>query len=198
MQTIYLLLTRSSTVLSRMVYLVTGDRYTHLSVSFEPGLQPLYSSSRKNGETLFPAGPCQERFDRGYLSRHPQTPCALYELQVSDAVYARARAETEAIMANAGRYSFNILGLILLRLNIPWHRPGHYFCSQMVSEILQNSGALALPKDPVLMRPMDYTRMPQLTCVYQGRLGELMHGGAAQPRIRGVYERYPTKLLSAG
>ena len=48
MKSIYILLTRSTTILSRLVYLITRDKYTHVSISFEKDLQPLYSSGRKN------------------------------------------------------------------------------------------------------------------------------------------------------
>ena len=70
MKSIYILLTRSTTILSRLVYLITRDKYTHVSISFEKDLQPLYSSGRKNGCTLFPAGPCKESFYYGYMRKH--------------------------------------------------------------------------------------------------------------------------------
>lgn len=58
-------------------------------------------------------------------------------------------------------------------LHIRWQRRRHYFCSQFVSEVLEQSGALALPKDSTLMHPNDYTLLPQLKCLYKGRLADL-------------------------
>ena len=49
MKKIYILLTRSSTILSKMVHLITTDTYTHASIAFDENLATLYSSSRKNG-----------------------------------------------------------------------------------------------------------------------------------------------------
>lgn len=60
MKSIYIMLTRSETILSRLVYLVTRDAYTHASISFDENLTTFYSSSRKDGHTIFPAGPCRE------------------------------------------------------------------------------------------------------------------------------------------
>ena len=57
MKTIYILLTRSGTLLSNLVYRLTGARYTHASLAFDEDLSCLYSSTRKNGYTMFPAGP---------------------------------------------------------------------------------------------------------------------------------------------
>lgn len=160
--------------MSRIVHLITADAYTHVSISFHQGLQPLYSSSRKNGVTLFPAGPCKERFHIGYYKKNPCIPCALYELRVSDEVYHMAQAEVQKIMKKADLYSFNIIGLILCRLNIPFHRKRHFFCSQFVGEILTRSQALKLPKDTTVMRPIDYMSSPHLICRYRGQLDELL------------------------
>lgn len=174
MKKIYILLMQSSTILSRIVRCVTGAPYTHVSISFEETLQPLYSSSRKNGETLFPAGPCTEPFHRGYLSKHPNIPCALYELEVTDEVYRTAKEEVSRIVDNNEDYGFNILGLIFCQLHIPHRRDGHYFCSQFVGEVLEKSHALALPKDISLMHPADYMGLPELRCRFMGLLGDLV------------------------
>ena len=47
MKSIYILLTKSDTVVSKAIHLVTADQYTHVSISFDKTLQPLYSFSRK-------------------------------------------------------------------------------------------------------------------------------------------------------
>ena len=44
MKTIYILLTRSGTLLSNLVYAVTGANYTHASLAFDEDLSCLYSS----------------------------------------------------------------------------------------------------------------------------------------------------------
>lgn len=179
MKAIYVLLTRSETILSKIVHLVTADTYTHASISFEEDLQTLYSSSRKNGRTLFPAGPCKEYLHKGYYKRHSQIPCAVYELQVTDVVYKSAKREADQIMENSDQYHFNIIGLLLCRFNIPYHRKHYFFCSQFVSEILHRSHALTLPKDTSLMRPSDYMRLPELLCCFKGYLSDL--GGQGYP-----------------
>ena len=65
MKTIYILLTRSGTLLSKLVYAATGASYTHASMAFDAELSCLYSSTRKNGYTMFPAGPSKEYLNKG-------------------------------------------------------------------------------------------------------------------------------------
>lgn len=60
MKTLYIFLTRSGTLLSNLVYSLTGAQYTHVSLAFDEDLSTLYSSTRKNGYTMFPAGPSRE------------------------------------------------------------------------------------------------------------------------------------------
>lgn len=161
MKTIYILLTRSGTLLSKLVYSVTGANYTHASLAFDEDLSCLYSSTRKNGYTMFPAGPSREYLDRGVFRLRPEE------------AYIRARRRANHMMAHGKLYRFNVLGLVLCAMHIRWQRRRHYFCSQFVSDVLEKSGALELPKDSTLMHPNDYTQLGQLRCVYEGRLSGL-------------------------
>ena len=173
MKTIYILLTRSGTLLSKLVYAATGASYTHASMAFDAELSCLYSSTRKNGYTMFPAGPSREYLNKGVFRLRENIPCALYALEVSDEAYARAKRRAEHMMTHGELYRFNSLGLLLCAFHIRWNRRRHYFCSQFVSEVLQKSGSLDLPKPSTLMRPNDYAALPQLKCLYQGRLAGL-------------------------
>ena len=49
MKTLYIFLTRSGTLVSNLVYALTGAEYTHISLAFDEDLTTLYSSTRKNG-----------------------------------------------------------------------------------------------------------------------------------------------------
>ena len=191
MKTLYLFLTRSGTLLSNLVYHLTGAQYTHVSLAFDEDLSTLYSSTRKNGYTMFPAGPSREYLNRGVFLQRENIPCALYALEVSDEAYARARRRAEHMMNHGHLYRFNSLGLLLCWLHIRWQRRRHYFCSQFVSEVLEKSGAMDLPKDSTLMHPSDYTTLPGLECLYTGPLRELpqrqqMELGEAESVV-GVY-----------
>ena len=177
---IYILLTRSGTVLSGAISFFTGDSYTHVSLAFDPELRSLCSFARRNHAFPLPAGLVQESLDGGYFCRHSEMPCALYALPVSRGAYRRARQKVEKMLENQLDYHYSIKGLALCRLGIEEEREGHYFCSQFVGEVLEDSGVCALPKPPSLMRPQDYASLPQGQCLYEGslyRLSELSRAG---------------------
>ena len=198
MKTIYILLTRSGTLLSKLVYAVTGASYTHASMAFDEELNCLYSSTRKNGYTMFPAGPSKEYLNRGVFRLRGDAPCALYALEVTDEAYVRARRRAEHMMARGELYRFNTLGLILCALHIRWQRRRHYFCSQFVSEVLQKSGALELPKPSTLMHPSDYAELPELRCLYRGTLAGLPQRQSMElGEVESVMGLYLNVLLGA-
>ncbi len=88
--------------------------------------------------------------------------------------------------------------VILCGLHIRWQRRHHYFCSQFVSEVLEQSGALALPKDSTLMHPNDYALLPQLKCLYK-RLADLPQCKAMElgetPSMVSIYTGLLVELL---
>ena len=80
-----------------------------------------------------------------------------------------------------------------------WQRRHHCFCSQFVSEVLEQGGALALPKDSTLMHPNDYALLPQLKCLYKGRLADLPQRKAMDlgetPSMVSIYTGLLVELL---
>ena len=173
-KSIYILLTKSDTCISKIINLTTADRYTHVSISFDESLQPLYSFARKYVHFPLPAGLRQEPLDAGFFKRYSYIPCALYELKVTEDVYNRARRQVDRMMKKQKKYRFSVLGLILCRLSIPFHRKHFYFCSEFVGSILEDSNALSLPKAPSLMRPNDYSKFTDMSCKFEGRLNTLI------------------------
>ena len=90
------------------------------------------------------------------------------------------RRKVEKMLENRLDYRYSIKGLALCKLGIEEEREGHYFCSQFVGEVLEDSGVCALPKPPSLMRPQDYASLPGARCVFEGslyRLAELSRAG---------------------
>ena len=202
MKTLYIFLTRSGTLLSNLVYRLTGAQYTHISLAFDEDLSTLYSSTRKNGYTMFPAGPSREYLNRGVFLMRENIPCALYALEVTDEAYTRAKRRTQHMMHHGELYRFNSLGLLLCWMHIRWQRRRHYFCSQFVSEVLEKSGAMELPKDSTLMHPNDYAQLPQLKCLYEGCLADLPQRKAMElgeaPTVVSVYLGLMLGLAKAG
>lgn len=174
MKSIYILLTKSDTYISKTIGLATSDEYTHISISFHKSLEPMYSFSRKYSNLPLPAGLRSEPLQTGFYKKYDYIPCALYQLKVKDEVYQKAKYLIDDMLQEVHRYHFNVIGLVLCKLSIAYNRNHFYFCSEFVSEILAKSNAIQLPKIPCLMRPNDFTSLSELTCLFKGRLNQMI------------------------
>ncbi len=177
--TVYILLTRSRTCFSRIIHLATGDDYTHASISLEGPMGPFYSFGRKYPRFALPAGLVQEELDRSWRLSGEDVPCCLYALTVSPSAHRRLRHQLRSMYALRGIYHYSLLGALACHFNLPFHRQRYYFCSQFVAALLQECGAVELPKPPALLRPADFCAVQGLRTVYRGNLKNLKAQWAA-------------------
>jgi len=173
-RTVYLLFTRSETCFSRLIHLCTDGEFTHASLGLEGPSGPFYSFARKYPRLPFPGGLIRERADSGFFSLHPQIPCRLYALTVSEDTYQSLCRRLRVMYAHRERYHYSLLGVVACFLGLPLERRRHKFCSQFVAELLYESGAAELSRDPSLIRPMDLCRLGRLRRVADGPVGSLL------------------------
>jgi inositol transport system substrate-binding protein len=156
-RTIHILLTRSGTWFSRLIHIATHDNYTHASIGLDGPGGCFYSFGRKDPRFVLPAGLVKERVGTA--------PCCLYELTVSEQTYVRLRHRLEGMYERRDEYHYNILGAFSCYFNYPLRRRYHFFCSQFVAQMLQETGAVDLPKPPTLLRPVDFCGCAQLRLI---------------------------------
>lgn len=173
MKSLYILLTRSRSLTSRVIGLFTSEPFTHASLAFDRELTVLYSFARKYSGMPLPAGLMEEHIDRGFYRRQGDIPCALLRMDVPDRIYSRAKTMVYNMFQRREDYTYSILGLFLCHLHISLDFRNRYFCSQFVGTILEESGALKLPKPASLMHPFDFCSMDRLQILYLGSLDGL-------------------------
>lgn len=170
MKQLYILLTRTTTILSRAIHAATGDGYTHVSIALDDDLTQLYSFARKRDRMPLPAGLVHENLHTAVYARNGQSQCALYKIDVTDAQHEAVRARIEAMLAADTPYRYSLLGVLLCKLDLAHERQQHMFCSQFVASLLEDAGIAALPKPASLMHPVDFIGMPGLRRCYEGPL----------------------------
>ncbi len=177
-QTVYILLSRSETLFSRLVHCAVGGDYTHVSIGVEGPGGHFYSFARKDPRRVLPAGLIRERAGHGFFYLHPRIPCCLYELQVTEESYLRIQERLEYMYARREEYHYSLLGALACFFRLPLVRKHHYFCSQFVAETLAESGAVRLGWAPAVTRPADFLTLERLRKIHQGVIGDL-EGAAA-------------------
>lgn len=170
MRSVYILLSRTNTVVSRIIRYITGDTFSHVSLSLDRSMERLYSFGRIYENTMLPGGFITENIHKGVFGKNRETKCMLYKLDINDDDYEQLELKIDLMLCNRSTYSYNVIGLILNPLNIGLKREHHFVCSQFVAEMVKDM--LNLPKSPELMRPSDFCGLPQLEPIYIGRLSE--------------------------
>lgn len=175
MPNVYVLLTRSQTLLSRLIHAFTGDAYTHASIAYDDELRTLCSFARRNPHLPLPAGLVREDLFDGYFERNRYISCALLALKLDAQAHAEMRDAISGMLRRQRTYRYDLKGLLFCKLGIEHRRRGRYFCSMFVAEILQNCGAIDRAMEPSLMKPQDFLGISGFSCIYRGRLSGLMH-----------------------
>ena len=171
MKPIYLLLTKTNTVPSRLIYCLNGGPYTHCSVSLLPSTEHFYSYARRLAFNPFIAGFTEENLHLGIFQKHADCHCAIYRITVNNDAYLRMKHCIEEHYHHYRKASYNFLGLAALKLGIPWDRNWKKTCSQFVASVLSCTKEVTLPKKPSLMCPNDFLQIEGITLIYQGSIG---------------------------
>lgn len=170
---VYILLTRTNTLISRLIATVTGTRYTHAALSLDYRLTRLYSFGRLYTYYPFISRFKHEKTSSGVYGRYRRSPCALFELQVSETSYDAICARIAEILRHRDRYKYNIIGLLGNYVGRPIRRKYRYFCSEFVADTLMRGDALRLNRNPALVRPSDFLEMAELKPVFSGTIETL-------------------------
>lgn len=167
---LYVLMSRSDTWFSSLIYRMSPGDFTHAALALDRDLRDLYSFGRHYSRIPLPAGFITENVHTGVYGRCGLNRCRVYRVPVSEEGYRKTEKLLQYMQKNAEFYHYNLFGVVLCALKISRRRKARFFCSQFVAEMLLRSEAVMLPKPPSLMRPADLMALPELELVYEGPL----------------------------
>lgn len=165
---IYIVYSKTGTLLSRALSLFSEVDYVHASISFDDSFTHLYSFGRKNPYNPFSGGFVVENFYEGTYSRFPRSKCYITQLEITQEQHDTLKRELEIFMEKENDYKYNFIGLFGVLFNIPLKRQDYYFCSQFVSEMLIKSRIYSSDKPPELITPDDLFIIENQQFYYSG------------------------------
>lgn len=170
MKEVYILLSQTHTVPSRLIKLYTKNPYSHASIAFDERLDEMYSFARRGIWNPFNAGFIREYIHTGIFGRNVSTRCILYRLKVTDEQYSKMREIINEFNSDRMSYSYNYTGVIGVAFGYPVTKNKKFFCSQFVAYVLKNSGVEISKKIPALVTPRDIAKYDKLEVIYTGLL----------------------------
>lgn len=172
---IYVLLTDTGTLFTRMIKLFTKAPMNHASIAFDPELREVYSFGRKRVSNPWVGGFVKEDLTSELFR---QASCVIYRVPVTSKTYKTIRARIRDFERNKHQYTYNLLGLIGVLFNWRIRRKRAYFCTQFVATVLQEGGVRLCAKPPELTTPNDLAQASALQPLYRGSLQQYMRAVA--------------------
>ena len=127
MKKIYIILTYTGTILSRIVKIYTRKEYSHVSISLDRDLNEMYRFGRLNPYNPFIGGFVHEGIDRGTFKRFKNTKTKIYSMEIDEEKYERLEEIIENIQQKKKLYKFNVIGLIAVALNVRIKRENCFY-----------------------------------------------------------------------
>jgi hypothetical protein len=168
MRKVYVLLTDTGTVLTKLIKLYTKKPHNHASIALDDQLWNVYSFGRRRPRNPFMAGFVREN-TRGGIFRNAD--CAIYCCTITEKQYDNICRKIKEIERNKNEYRYNLLGLFAVMVNMEFDRKNAFFCSHFVAALLEESGVEINKQKPLsLVTPNDIKESSSLKLVYEGKL----------------------------
>ncbi|WML44307.1 hypothetical protein [Neobacillus sp. PS3-40] len=165
---VYVLLTDTGTILTKIIKLFTKEQHNHASISFDDNLNSVYSFGRKRSRNPFVGGFVRENVHEGLFR---DANCAIYSYSISEIQFEKMTKKIREIEENKQNYKYNFLGLFAVAINKEVERKNAFFCSHFVAFILEESGVPVKKQKPLsLVTPHDIKETFSLNLVYEGKL----------------------------
>ena len=170
MKKVYIVLTHTGTVLSKIVRGYTKDEVSHCSISLDKDLTQMYSFGRLHPSNPFFGGFVHEYIDKGTFKRFYKTVAKIYSLEVEDEQFDKIKNIIYDFEKNKTKYKFNIIGLLAIGFNIRIKMKNGFYCAEFVKYVLEQAGIDT--KLPEMVRPENFKDLKNMNKIYEGLLQE--------------------------
>lgn len=168
MAKIYIILTHTGTVLSKIIKKYTKDEFSHVSISLDRELNEMYSFGRLNPYNPFWGGFVHEYTNKGTFKRFYKTVTQIYSWKITEEQYESIKKNIEHFKRNKDKYKFNVIGLFAAGFHKKIGKEQSFYCAEFVKYVIEQSGiSTGLPD---VVRPEDFKYIKELKEIYVGLL----------------------------
>lgn len=150
---LYIVLTRTNTVLSNLIRMIKNDEYTHAALSLDKELNHMYSFGRRSTYNPFIGMFKKEDIHEGVYKFCNNLPGAIIEVEVNRQQYEKAEAILNHFISNSHLYKYNYKGLVHSLFKIQVCSDDSFLCSEFVYYVLKQSGIADLKVSRNMVRP---------------------------------------------
>lgn len=167
---IYIVVSQTGTILSRILKLITRREYNHASLSLADDLHLMYSFGRKNAYNPFRAGFVTESASFGTFKRFANTRVIVLKLFIHEDDYNNLYSLIDFMKNNPKIFHYNYWGLYLAAFKICFKSDNRYYCSEFVRDILVKCNVKGASSLDRIVHPMSFISLPDIQTVFSGKL----------------------------
>ena len=168
MKTIYVVITYTGTMLSKIIKMYTKSEFSHVSISLDLELQQMYSFGRLKPYNLIIGGFVHEYINKGTFKRFYKTKAKICALQVTDEQYKNMKEIISKIEKEKDKYTFNVLGLFAAGFHKKIGKERSFYCAEFVKYVIEKSEIDI--KLPTIIKPEDFKYVEEFETIYTGLL----------------------------
>ena len=168
MKNIYLVLTYTGTILSKIIKCYTKEEYAHVSISLDEDLKQMYSFGRIFPYIAFIGGFVHERINKGTFKRFKNTQAKICAIEVTDEQYEKLKELIYKFRVNKKKYKFNTIGLMAVPLKKKVNRRNYFYCAEFVKYVLEEANIIV--DLPEIIRPQNFSEIENIKVCYSGSL----------------------------
>lgn len=167
---VYIVVSQTGTILSRILKQITRKDYNHASISLYDDLHIMYSFGRKNPYNPFYGGFVAESTSFGTFKRFSNTKVVVLRVLLTQNEYEDLSRMLSYMESHSKKYKYNYLGLCLAAFKICFTVRDRYYCSEFVRDILVKYNVDGADKLDRIVHPMSFLKIPQSETVFRGKL----------------------------
>ena len=167
---IYIVLSQSGSIPSRVLKFFTHDEYNHVSISLTPTLETMYSFGRRYIQFPFPGGFTEECVNGGVLKYFPKTKIKIIEIRVEESKYNLFQAVINYFIHNKKTFKYNYFGVFVALFKINFRQQKRFYCSQFVKTCLDILDFDGIENLPEVTKPINFLKLKNGKVIYTGLL----------------------------
>lgn len=169
---IYVVISQTGTLLSRVLKFITKAQYNHASLSLDRTLGTMYSFGRINPYNPVIGGFVMESPHWGTFKRFHGTKAVVLRVPVTEEQYCALQAHLAQMYHEKRKYHYNYLGLFLAGLSIAYQQKNYYYCSEFVRDTLDRFAIVDARQFEKIVKPENFLHVIGDNVVYSGNLQE--------------------------
>jgi len=170
MKNLYIVLSQSGAITSKILKFFTGDEFNHVSISLSSTLDKMYSFGRINPNNPFVGGFVEEGKDFGTFKKYHKTIAMVLELTVTNQQFNSIKYFINYFVEHKKEFKYNYFGVLCALFKMNYRNRRRFYCSQFVKVCLSVFNVENASELPRVVKPIDFLQLKNKNIVYKGLL----------------------------